>query len=177
VKSKPRSRYPTTHLVRVVGGATPLVDSPELLERMPEVRDPHGVGLRLGDVRNSTKSYASTRERYHDVAPVDFVPIRAEIQAEYVPGGAREVRMHDGSVVRFRKLDADYDPTDRDAAYATVKRLQEGGEVVTGLLYVEEDAADMHALNQTVQAPLYDYPYEHLCPGSAALDELMRELE
>jgi 2-oxoglutarate ferredoxin oxidoreductase subunit beta len=49
--------------------------------------------------------------------------------------------------------------------------------VVTGLLYVEEDAADMHALNGTVQAPLYDYPYEQLCPGSAALDELMRELE
>jgi 2-oxoglutarate/2-oxoacid ferredoxin oxidoreductase subunit beta len=105
------------------------------------------------------------------------VPLREEIQAEYVPGGAREVRMHDGSMVRFRKLAADYDPTDRDAAYATVKRLQEGGEVVTGLLYVEEDAADMHALNQTVATPLYDYPYEQLCPGAAALDELMRELE
>jgi 2-oxoglutarate ferredoxin oxidoreductase subunit beta len=94
-----------------------------------------------------------------------------------VQGGAREVRMHDGSTVRFRKLDADYDPTDRDAAYATVKRLQEGGEVVTGLLYVEEDAGDMHALNQTIQVPLYDYPYEQLCPGIAALDELMGELE
>ena len=58
-----------------------------------------------------------------------------------------------------------------------MKRLQQGGEVVTGLLYVEEDASDMHALNQTVQAPLYDYPYEQLCPGSAALDALMNELE
>jgi 2-oxoglutarate/2-oxoacid ferredoxin oxidoreductase subunit beta len=111
------------------------------------------------------------------VAPVNFVPLREEIQAAYFPGGAREVRMHDGSVVRFRKLAADYDPTDRDAAYATVKRLQEGGEVVTGLLYVEEDAADMHALNQTVATPLYDYPYEQLCPGASALEELMRELE
>ncbi|MFL5386613.1 MAG: 2-oxoacid:ferredoxin oxidoreductase subunit beta [Longimicrobiaceae bacterium] len=131
----------------------------------------------FNDHEGSTKSYASTRERYHDVAPVDFVPLREEIQAEYVAGGAREVRMHDGSIVRFRKLDADHDPTDRDAAYATVKRLQEGGEVVTGLLFMEEDAADMHALNQTVHAPLYDYPYEQLCPGGAALDELMRELE
>jgi hypothetical protein len=48
--------------------------------------------------------------------------------------------------------------------------------VVTGLLYVEEDAADMHALAQTVQAPLHDLPYEQLCPGGAALDELMDEL-
>ena len=32
-------------------------------------------------------------------------------------------------------------------------------------------------LNQAVLAPLYDYPYEQLGPGAAALDELMRELE
>ena len=33
--------------------------------------------------------------------------------------------MHDGSVVSFRDVDAGYDPTDRDAAYAHVRRLQE----------------------------------------------------
>jgi 2-oxoglutarate ferredoxin oxidoreductase subunit beta len=131
----------------------------------------------FNDHEGSTKSYASTRERYHDVAPVDFIPIRQEIHAAEWEDGVREVRMHDGSTVRFRKLDAGYDPTDRDAAYTTVRRLQEGGEVVTGLLFVEHDAADMHALNQTVQAPLYDYPYEQLCPGADALDALMDELE
>ena len=131
----------------------------------------------FNDHEGSTKSYASTRERYHDVAPVDFIPIRREIAADAWRDGVREVQMHDGSTVRFRKLDDGYDPTDRDAAYTTVRRLQEGGEVVTGLLYVEDDASDMHALNQTVQAPLHDYPYEQLCPGSAALDALMDELE
>lgn len=130
----------------------------------------------FNDHEGSTKSYASTRERYHDLAPVDFVPLRSEIRVEITDGGAREVRMHDGSVVRFRKLPADYDPTDRDAAYATVKRLQAEGEVVTGLLFVEEDADDMHALNGTVERPLYDYPYEQLCPGSAELEALMDEL-
>ena len=49
--------------------------------------------------------------------------------------------------------------------------------MVTGLLFMEEVAADMHALNQTVQVSLYEYPCEQLCPGGAALDELMRELE
>jgi 2-oxoglutarate ferredoxin oxidoreductase subunit beta len=131
----------------------------------------------FNDHEGSTKSYASTRERYHEIAPVDFVPLRSEIRVEIADGGAREVRMHDGSIVRFRKLAADYDPTDRDAAYATVKRLQSEGEVVTGLLFVEEDAGDMHALNGTVERSLYDYPYEQLCPGSAALEALMDELE
>ena len=131
----------------------------------------------FNDHEGSTKSYASTRERHRELAPVDFIPLRREIQASYEPGGAMTVPMHDGSLVRFRKLAEDYDPTDRDAAYARVKRHQEQGEVVTGLLYLEDDADDMHALNQTVAAPLYDLPYEQLCPGSAALAELMREFE
>jgi 2-oxoglutarate ferredoxin oxidoreductase subunit beta len=131
----------------------------------------------FNDHEGSTKSYASTRERMQELAPVDFVPITHEIRASYDPGAALTVPMHDGSVVRFRKLAEDYDPTDRDAAYAHVKQHQSRGEVVTGLLYIEEDSDDMHALNHTAAAPLYDLPYETLCPGSAALQELMGELE
>ncbi|HEU4557096.1 MAG TPA: 2-oxoacid:ferredoxin oxidoreductase subunit beta [Longimicrobium sp.] len=131
----------------------------------------------FNDHEGSTKSYASTRERMQELAPVDFIPITHEIRASYDPGAALTVPMHDGSLVRFRKLAEDYDPTDRDAAYAQVKEHQARGEVVTGLLYIEDDAEDMHALNRTVAAPLYDLPYESLCPGGAALDELMRECE
>jgi 2-oxoglutarate ferredoxin oxidoreductase subunit beta len=131
----------------------------------------------FNDHEGSTKSYASTRERHHELAPIDFVPLTHEIRASYDPGDALTVPMHDGSLVRFRKLGEDYDPTDRDAAYARVKRHQAAGEVVTGLLYIEGDADDMHALNHTVAAPLYDLPYEQLCPGSAALAELMGEME
>jgi 2-oxoglutarate ferredoxin oxidoreductase subunit beta len=132
----------------------------------------------FNDHEGSTKSYASTRERSVELAPVDFIPIRHEIRADYGEGDARTVQMHDGSLVRFRKLGDEYDPTDRDAAYATVRRHQERGEVVTGLLFLEEDGGDdMHALNRTVGAPLHDQPYERLCPGSAALAELMKEFE
>ncbi|HET7234664.1 MAG TPA: 2-oxoacid:ferredoxin oxidoreductase subunit beta [Longimicrobium sp.] len=131
----------------------------------------------FNDHEGSTKSYASTRERMQELAPVDFIPITHEIRASYDPGDALTVPMHDGSLVRFRKLAQDYDPTDRDAAYAHVKEHQSRGEVVTGLLYIEDDAEDMHALNRTIAAPLYDLPHESLCPGSAALEELMRELE
>ncbi|HEX6910814.1 MAG TPA: 2-oxoacid:ferredoxin oxidoreductase subunit beta, partial [Longimicrobium sp.] len=134
----------------------------------------------FNDHEGSTRSYRSVRERAHDVAPVDFVPLRREITVDDVPAGAagvRTVTMHDGSVVRFRGLDADYDPTDPDRAYATVHRLQAAGEVVTGLLYVDPRGGEdeMHALNGTDARPLVDLPYEELCPGSAALEELMGE--
>lgn len=48
-----------------------------------------------------------------------------------------DVRMHDGSTVRLRKVSADYDPTDLDTAYAYVRARQREGEVCTGMLYLE----------------------------------------
>jgi 2-oxoglutarate ferredoxin oxidoreductase subunit beta len=83
--------------------------------------------------------------------------------------------MHDGSVVRFRQVASDYDPKNRDAAYAYVREHQAKGEVVTGLLHIDESASDMHGVSGTVERPLVDLPYEELCPGSQALAELMEE--
>jgi 2-oxoglutarate ferredoxin oxidoreductase subunit beta len=83
--------------------------------------------------------------------------------------------MHDGSVVRFRAVGEDYDPTNRDAAYAHIRRLQSQGDVVTGLLFIDGNAADMHSVNGTIDEPLTRLPYEQLCPGSAALQALQEE--
>jgi 2-oxoglutarate ferredoxin oxidoreductase subunit beta len=135
----------------------------------------------FNDHEGSTKSYRHVRAHQHAVAPMDFVPLRHEITlpaaAAGAPatGGAVAVTMHDGSVVRFRATDDGYDPTDRDAAYAHVRRLQAAGEVATGLLYLDEGGADLHALNGTVDGALVDVPYDQLCPGGAALAELQRE--
>jgi 2-oxoglutarate ferredoxin oxidoreductase subunit beta len=131
----------------------------------------------FNDHEGSTKSYRFTREHSLDVAAADFVPVRREITAPERPEGevVMEVPMHDGSVVRFRPVDASYDPTDRDAAYAEVRTHQDRGEVVTGLLYLEKGAPDMHGLNGTVSVPLSEIPYEELCPGDAALQELQEE--
>ena len=81
--------------------------------------------------------------------------------------------MHDGSVVRFRKTHDGYDPTDRSAAYAHVRACQERNEVATGLLFIDENGSDMHAVARTVRTPLVDLPYEQLCPGNSALQALM----
>jgi 2-oxoglutarate ferredoxin oxidoreductase subunit beta len=83
--------------------------------------------------------------------------------------------MHDGSVVRFHRVASDYDPRNRDAAYAHVREHMARGEVVTGLLYIDEAGSDMHALAKTSATPLVDLPFDELCPGSAKLGELMEE--
>jgi 2-oxoglutarate ferredoxin oxidoreductase subunit beta len=130
----------------------------------------------FNDHEASTKSYRYTRDHYHEVAPVDFVPLRREIAAADIEdAGLMSVTMHDGSVVRFRKVNEDYDPTNRDKAYAYVRQRQTKGEVVTGLLFIDKGARDMHAVNGTIERALVELPYEDLCPGSGALAELMEE--
>ena len=134
----------------------------------------------FNDHEASTKSYRFTRQHNTEMTAVDFVPLRREITSDsdtHANGNdkAVSVTMHDGSIVRFRKVAEDYDPTNRDMAYAHVRALQQKGEVATGILYLGSNESDMHAVNKTVERPLVDIPYEELCPGSAALGELMEE--
>ncbi|HSJ05523.1 MAG TPA: hypothetical protein VK936_02400, partial [Longimicrobiales bacterium] len=129
----------------------------------------------FNDHEGSTKSYRYMRDHMTEVVQTDFVPLRAGITAEYAPGTVREVAMHDGSSIRLRKVAEDYDPSDRDAAYAYLRDRQEAGEIATGLLYVNPDNADMHAVENSIAAPLAQQPFDALCPGSAALDSLMKE--
>ena len=126
----------------------------------------------FNDHEGSTKSYAHTREHGHEVVETDFVPLLHEIQAEQSRGAMTAVTMHDGSVVRFRSVDEGYDPTDRNAAYAHLIELQSRGEMATGLLFIEPASLDLHALENTVDQPLVDVPFEKLCPGSEVLEEI-----
>ena len=65
--------------------------------------------------------------------------------------------MHDGSVVRFTGVPADYDPTDRQQVL-TLSAGAPRSAIVTGLLYVDETVADMHEMNLTRATPLSKLP-------------------
>jgi 2-oxoglutarate ferredoxin oxidoreductase subunit beta len=79
------------------------------------------------------------------------------------------VVLHDGGAIRLRKLHADYDPRNKVGVLAYLEDRRAHGEVVTGLLYVEEGAADLHAVQNTVAVPLNALGDAELVPGSAAL--------
>jgi 2-oxoglutarate ferredoxin oxidoreductase subunit beta len=129
--------------------------------------------VQFNDHEGSTKSYLYTREHAQPVVIADFVAPRREITTAYEPGAAQSVTLHDGSVVRFRKVAEDYDPTDRDAAHAFLMEHQRAGEVPTGLLYIDPDSVEMNAGLGSIDRPLADLPFEDLCPGDAMLQELM----
>ena len=77
-----------------------------------------------------------------------------------------------GYKVRLRKLDAGYDPRDRIAAMNTIQQRHAQGEVVTGLLYVDPAATDLHGHLGTVAAPLNALGPAELCPGASALSKI-----
>jgi len=127
----------------------------------------------FNDHEGSTKSYKFTREHEVEISAADFVPLRREITVPESGEELTSVTMHDGSLVRFRKTSDGYDPTHRDSAYARVRACQARGEIATGLLFLDPNGSDMHAIANTVKTPLVDLPFESLCPGNAALQSLM----
>jgi 2-oxoglutarate ferredoxin oxidoreductase subunit beta len=128
----------------------------------------------FNDHEGSTKSYLYTRKHLLRLVEADFVPPAQEITASYAPGTVTSVTLHDGSVVRLRKVEADYDPTDRQRVSDHLELHRSRGEIATGLLFVDKQASDMHVTSKTTDVPLTQLPYEKLCPGSAALDELQK---
>jgi 2-oxoglutarate ferredoxin oxidoreductase subunit beta len=87
-----------------------------------------------------------------------------------------ELPQADGSVLRLRKLHADYDPTDRRAAMNLVHQLAAAGEIATGLLYVDPVPHDLHAALNTVADPLNALPDAQLCPGAQVLARINADL-
>ena len=129
----------------------------------------------FNDHEGSTKSYTFTREHYHAAMEADFTAPAAPISADYPEGEALPVQLHDGSRVVLRKLESGYDPSDRRSAQAFVEAKLGQNEYVTGLIHMEESGStELHTLNRSSTVPLNRIPYERLCPGSAALDELMQ---
>ncbi len=124
----------------------------------------------------STRSYDHVREHNEAVSRIDFIDLAAEINAEPDPGAVITLPQPDGSLMRLRKLHADYDPTDRIRAMNHVMAHQAQGEVITGLLYIDPLAQDLHAALNTAARPLNTLAEGDLCPGAAALGKLNASL-
>jgi 2-oxoglutarate/2-oxoacid ferredoxin oxidoreductase subunit beta len=124
----------------------------------------------------STKSFDYVREHNEAVNRLDVISGRAPITVDYAPGTVQVVEQHDGTKLALRKVDADYDVHDRLAAMAFLQKHAAKGQVVTGLLYVDAEAEDLHSHLDTVAAPLNTLGEKELCPGSAALEKINTSL-
>lgn len=124
----------------------------------------------------STRSYDYVREHNDAVSRIDFIDLADEIKAEPSAGEVISLPQPDGTRMHLRKLHADYDPTDRIGAMNHVQAYQAQGEILTGLLYLDPAATDLHHGLNTVSRPLNALTEADLCPGAAALNKLNASL-
>jgi 2-oxoglutarate ferredoxin oxidoreductase subunit beta len=130
----------------------------------------------FNDHEGSTKSYKYAKDHDEPLQEINFIPVFEDIAVEYDPGTTVEVIMHDGSRLRLRKLEEDYDPTNRIRAITRLNEAKEQDEMLTGVLYVNTKAPTfIDMLNMTDQ-PLATLPASVVRPGREVLDQVMEEL-
>jgi len=127
----------------------------------------------FNDHEGSTKSYAHTRKHYHNVVNADFIPPAEEIKTAYDEGSAMSVELHGGSKIVLRKVDKEYDPTSRASSFQYLRDRFNAGEIITGLLYIDEARNEMHDLMGNVDTPLSQLPLETLNPGNQELKKIL----
>ncbi len=142
----------------------------------PAILDVISPCVAFNNHAGSTKSFDYVRAHNEAVNRMDFITPALPISAQYAPGALQEIVQHDGQVLRLRKLHADYDPTDRLAAANYLQERQSKGEIVTGLLFVDPAAKDLHDRLGTCATPLNALRDEQLIPGLEALEAINSSL-
>ena len=130
----------------------------------------------FNDHEGSTKSYSYVKEHEFMLQELDYVPSYEDISVEIPEGGVMDVPMHDGSHLRIRKLDRDFDPTDRFAALKMLEEAEKKHEVLTGVLYVNTNKPTFLELLNLEDAPIATLPQSKVRPSRSVLDEVMEEL-
>jgi 2-oxoglutarate ferredoxin oxidoreductase subunit beta len=124
----------------------------------------------------STKSYKYAKDHEELLHEISFVPFFEQITVDYKEGEVKEVEMHDGSHIRLRKTDHDFDPTNKAQALNMLRHCSESGEFLTGLIYVNEEKPDFLTQLNMVEEPLATLPQERVQPSPADLQKIMQEL-
>jgi 2-oxoglutarate/2-oxoacid ferredoxin oxidoreductase subunit beta len=131
----------------------------------------------FNDHEGSTKSYKYLKDHDEPVQDVSFIPSFENIDVDYDPGTTASVRMHDGSALRLRKLELDYDATDKVNALKVMAEAHSKGEILTGVFYVNPEAPTFMDLLNIGDAPLGQLPESLVRPPKSVLDEVMAELQ
>jgi 2-oxoglutarate/2-oxoacid ferredoxin oxidoreductase subunit beta len=124
----------------------------------------------------SPKSYSYGMANEKALQEIGYVPQAEEIMIdEYEPGELKVVELHDGSRIKLRKTERDFDPTNRLAAMERLERANETQEFITGLLYYNPTRPSLAEVSNVVDIPLAFLPEETLRPSKERLESFMQQ--
>lgn len=102
----------------------------------------------------STMSYDAVKASDIPLHQIDFIPYFENKEVDYKPGETIKVDMPDGSHIFLKKLDNNYDPTDRVAALSMLEKSKMEEKLVTGLIYVDPKSKDFNTSLNMIDTPL-----------------------
>lgn len=131
----------------------------------------------FNDRDDSTKSYGWGREHEDPLHDVTYVPRYEEIQVDYEPGETTMVRLHDGSALVLKKLDEEYDPTDRSAAIQLLDEARTNRVLATGLIYFDSSQTSLQDSEQMIKRPLIELTADELRPSQESLQVVLESFK
>jgi 2-oxoglutarate ferredoxin oxidoreductase subunit beta len=157
-------------------------DAKQVKELLKAALSHHGMAVldiispcvTFNNQENATHSYTWGKDHEAPLHEISFVPAldEIELQGEFPEGTVREVSMHDGSVVLLKKLEKDYDPTNRANAFQMLESAQMNNWLVTGLLYIDESKPSLTEGFNLVDTPLNRLVSSDLRPARATIDRI-----
>lgn len=125
------------------------------------------------NLEHSLHSYTGGKEMEQPLHQISYIPKQEEITIEdFEPGSAREVTLFDGATVILKKLEKDYDPTNRWEAMHMLEEAHKNNWMVTGLIYVDPKQPALFDLYNLPDSPLNRLPNEKLRPPKKDIDRL-----
>jgi len=130
----------------------------------------------FNDHEGSNKSYKYMKDHEEPIQDINFIPSFGEIDVEYDPGSTVEVTMHDGSRLRLRKIEEDFDATNKITSIKRLMEAHENDEVLTGVFYVNPQAPTFIDMLNITEESLTTLPESVIRPGREVLEQVMEEL-
>lgn len=120
---------------------------------------------------NSFHSYSFGKTHEEPLHEISLVLAREEITIDdFERGMTKEVTLYDGSVVRLKKLESEYDPTDKWQALHMLEDAANNNWLLTGLIYVDPDVPTLFDKYNLPDTPLNRLPVEKLRPSLESLE-------
>jgi len=118
---------------------------------------------------DSMHSYAWGKDHEAPLHELSYVPPREDIMIDYESGEIIEVTLHDGSNIILKKLEQDYDPTDRSKVLCMLEEANAKNWLVTGLIYINTTHPTLLDLYELPDTPLNRLPKNLLRPSKESI--------
>ncbi|KAF0108664.1 MAG: 2-oxoglutarate ferredoxin oxidoreductase subunit beta [Anaerolineaceae bacterium] len=130
--------------------------------------------ITFNNQENAVHSYTWGKDHEAPLHEISFVPALDEIElpGDFPEGDVREVTMHDGSTVVLKKLEKDYDPTDRGKAFQMLEESERNNLLVTGLIYIDTSRPTLLDTFDLVDTPLNRLTEPDLRPARETMDKI-----